>query len=53
MKLPLVPEMVLGYFIFISYNKVCMYVCLSVPRDVLTAEPIWFSYTQKLPIGPI
>ena len=49
--------MVLGYFIFIPYNKVTgslylciMYVCLYQRIDP-TAEPICFSYTWKLPIG--
>ena len=55
-KLPIGPKMVLGYFIFIPYNKVTvpLSVCLSVLylRILLTAEPIWFSYTQKLPTGP-
>ena len=57
MKLPIDPEMVLIYFIFIPYNKVtgslyvCMYVCL-YQRIVLTAELIWFSFTVKLLIGP-
>ena len=57
MKFPLGPELVLGYFIFIPFNEVtgslyvCMYVCL-YQRIMLTAEPIWFSYTWKFPIGP-
>ncbi len=46
--------MVLGYFICISYNKVTgtLSVCMYVSKDLITAEPIWLSFTVKLPIGP-
>ena len=53
MKLPIYRKMVLGYFIFIPYNKVTgsLSVCL-YQMILLTAEPIWFYFTMKLPIGP-
>jgi hypothetical protein len=33
------------------YLSICMNVCL-YRRILLTADPIWFSFTVKIPIGP-